>query len=998
MRKPLIILLFGVFAASACMRFGLKKEPQKSPEVLAETWVEELLKPAIYPENLRRLVSVDTLWFRNAQFDSLNIELSRLSQRAYFRETQVKEIEDAALQYFSAQYNELKHVDIRIRGNKLSYFVPNAFRSEIPIDSTRLQKYIWPEDHRVVKKRYQEEQFLDSGLKGRNIALWNSHGWYYEEADDRWKFQRARLWQTVEDLYPTRYVLNYLMPMLENAGAQVWLPRERGVYPYELIIDDPDFYEFSGKHAPEVIDSGFALGDTLIYGNMNPFEEGTSLKVDPLIHGNANFVFQTVVQEEGIHPLYIAYPKLENASDHVLLTVETQGIKRVYQIDQTKAFKTWVHIDDLYFAADSPLKITLQNDSTSLSSWGWDAFRIGGGIGTIVRGGRNSGRPRFVEGSRYWLQYAGFPDSLVYDFRPENRDYVDDYVSRGEWVNFLMGGPTGANQNRSIPGLDVPIDLSLAFHTDAGTDTAATIGTLLIYSTSGADSKEDTLYDGSHRVTNRDLSDITQTEIVQRTRQLWMPDWQRRGLWDRRYSEAFRPNVPAMLLELLSHHNEVDMRLGLEPDYRFDASRAIYIGILKYLGSRHGFEPIVQPLPVKNLRLTQSVYRDSLSLSWEAIEDPLEPTANPNYFEIEISSSELGNFRVLETTSRNQIHLSKKELQNDFVLRIRALNAGGRSMPSRLLSFSLPQIPQKKVLLVNAFDRREGPTRYRSGERILFSDGGMSDGIDPGFIGRVKNTLIADTWMGNSGHTNDEPGFGASASTYEAMATAGNTGFHMRKWAEDLKSLNIESHSISKSEFAKLNESALKEYDQVFIIGAAQRTSVHPVFRDSIRFNLFDSSMVQQLERLSQYQIPFLVNAAYVGQELQRLSNDSLLYGRLSNLLGIRLIAKDAQDLNLVKGAAPKLGLTFNHYWSYTNKPNSYNYYVDDLNAIGVLEGLDGSFQKATVLLRTAENELPVMIQKEENAHRVISASLPIELIREEDKRRELIKWIVDQL
>lgn len=66
------------------------------------------------------------------------------------------------------------------------------------------------------------------GLQGRHIAMWQSHGWYYEAKLDRWEWQRARIFQTVEDLYTQSYVLPFLVPMLENAGAYVMLPREIG--------------------------------------------------------------------------------------------------------------------------------------------------------------------------------------------------------------------------------------------------------------------------------------------------------------------------------------------------------------------------------------------------------------------------------------------------------------------------------------------------------------------------------------------------------------------------------------------------------------------------------------------------------------------------------------------------------------------------------------------------------------------------------------------------
>ena len=38
------------------------------------------------------------------------------------------------------------------------------------------------------------------GLQNRHIALWQSHGWYYEQSLQRWEWQRARIFETVEDL------------------------------------------------------------------------------------------------------------------------------------------------------------------------------------------------------------------------------------------------------------------------------------------------------------------------------------------------------------------------------------------------------------------------------------------------------------------------------------------------------------------------------------------------------------------------------------------------------------------------------------------------------------------------------------------------------------------------------------------------------------------------------------------------------------------------------
>ncbi|MEG2067209.1 MAG: hypothetical protein RRZ65_06145, partial [Tannerellaceae bacterium] len=53
---------------------------------------------------------------------------------------------------------------------------------------------------------------ISRGLQNRHIALWQSHGLYYQQAVPRWEWQRARLFGTVEDMYTQSFVLPYLVP------------------------------------------------------------------------------------------------------------------------------------------------------------------------------------------------------------------------------------------------------------------------------------------------------------------------------------------------------------------------------------------------------------------------------------------------------------------------------------------------------------------------------------------------------------------------------------------------------------------------------------------------------------------------------------------------------------------------------------------------------------------------------------------------------------------
>ncbi|MDE6286876.1 MAG: xanthan lyase, partial [Muribaculaceae bacterium] len=121
------------------------------------------------------------------------------------------------------------------------------------------------------------------GLDGANIALWQSHGWYFEPKLNRWEWQRARIFQTVEDLYTQGYVMPFLMPMLRNAGAYVMSPRERDTNLTEIIVDNDGSFAHPGYSDDAAVwtDAGvpaFAYRRAKLRNDENPFREGTARK------------------------------------------------------------------------------------------------------------------------------------------------------------------------------------------------------------------------------------------------------------------------------------------------------------------------------------------------------------------------------------------------------------------------------------------------------------------------------------------------------------------------------------------------------------------------------------------------------------------------------------------------------------------------------------------------------------------------------------------------
>lgn len=171
------------------------------------------------------------------------------------------------------------------------------------------------------------------GLAGRHIAMWQSHGRYFDQEENRWRWQRSRLWETCEDLYTQSYVLPYLVPMLERAGANVLLPRERDVQTEEAIADNDagvdegsSYVEFTGDRRWFDAGTGFAHRREVYVECQNPFAEGTARGVQTVTDGRESRAeWSADLPASGEYAVYVSYKTVERSSEDALYTVRHLG-------------------------------------------------------------------------------------------------------------------------------------------------------------------------------------------------------------------------------------------------------------------------------------------------------------------------------------------------------------------------------------------------------------------------------------------------------------------------------------------------------------------------------------------------------------------------------------------------------------------------------------------------------------------------------------------------
>ena len=212
------------------------------------------------------------------------------------------------------------------------------------------------------------------GLDGKHIALWGSHGIYYVQAYRMWKWQRARLWTTIEDLYTSSYTRSFLVPMLENAGAVVLQPRERDTQLHEVIVDDSDLTE----GITSVQDAGWGRPSAPLLEGDNPFAMGNYSTVNTAVR------YTPQLPESGEYAVYVSYKSLPKSNPQAKYTVVHKGISTTYHVNQQMGGGTWIYLGTFDFGTDvNSNYVTLTHKGKHITTT--DAIKFGGGWGSVAR-------------------------------------------------------------------------------------------------------------------------------------------------------------------------------------------------------------------------------------------------------------------------------------------------------------------------------------------------------------------------------------------------------------------------------------------------------------------------------------------------------------------------------------------------------------------------------------------------------------------------------------
>lgn len=873
------------------------------------------------------------------------------------------------------------------------------------------------------------------GMDRDIIALWHSHGRYYKCGNGGWTWQRPLLFQSIEDTFTMSYMLPYVVPMLENAGAYVMLPRERDTNKNEVIVDNdtnpqgniysqPYYKEKTGQNPWTTGElEGFIYDLPDFRDTENPFENGTYRQTKTIRNGKPSVAaWYADIPEDGEYAVYISYKSLANSTEDAHYTVNYSGGSKEFIVNQTMGGGTWIYLGTFPLErgySDTEPIVTVSNKSDKAEGLllTTDAVKIGGGMGNIARSDRRSdiyydpstpedsqsaetetegdetetddeetpeetkeadkgpapvfrtsGMPRFLEGARYWLHWAGMPESIYSPFHGTD-DYKDDYTCRGHWVNYLAGG------SRVMPnkeGLGIPVDMSFALHSDAGKRADDSfIGTLGIYFSQNGDS----YFDGTPRINSRMLTDLVMRQICNDIRRSVEPQWTRRSMWDKSYLEARVAEVPTTLIELLSHQNFADMAYGIDPDFRFLVGRAIYKGIARFMAERKDRKLVIQPLPVKDFAIHR-LKKSSYKLTWRPTHDELEETAIPEkYIILERSEGELGFHKIGETTST---HFEFKTAdKNIHSFRVVAANAGGKSFPSETLSLREPDHGEKPVLIVNGFTRVSAPRRFIDGNRAGF------ESTEDFGVPYVKDISFTGYQMEFNRSAGD--GFGRSASNYITDIIAGNTFDYPSVHGEALASLGQGFISASVGA-VETGDVRLNDYKIVDLILGKQKSTTSGLNKTQIKYRAFSPELQTKLRHYSDYGGRMIISGEYVASDLYSDSNPADLEFA-SVVLGV------APATDSIPTKSGRLRMADGRNFHYSNTLNSKQYIVEKPDKLQAATGVYAE----PIMSFSDTSETAVLITNRNKTKNAI-LSIPLEAFKTKEERKEVMEEILDKL
>ena len=438
-----------------------------------------------------------------------------------------------------------------------------------------------------------------------------------------------------------------------------------------------------------------------------------------------------------------------------------------------------------------------------------------------------------------------------------------------------------------------------------------------------------------------------------------------------------------MLLELLSHQNLEDMNYGLDPRFRFLVSRSIYKGILKFLAFQENRIYRVQPLAPDHLSI-ELLEGKNILLSWAPVIDSLEISALPDYYNILMREYGEGFKLIKENIKKSAYLIELPDYGKIYSFKIEAVNSGGKSFPSEILSVGINENSDSIALIVNAFDRVCGPSYVDENNFAglsFWEDQGVPDHVDFSTVGYPYDFDRNSKWIDD-----DSPGWGASNADLEGRITKGNEFDYPLVHGHAILKNGLSFISIS-DEFFELDSFEAKNYAFVDLIFGEEKSTID-LKNQTVSFKIYNEGLLQTLNEFFNKGIPVLLSGAHIGSELNE-NADSLHIAFAMDKLHFKWRTNHADKMGNVYGTDE--GEFFrNIHLTYNAGFHPEHYTVEAPDAI------EAAGENARTILRYKSTNASAGVAYSGNDYKIIALGFPFESILSEKTRTLFMKKTID--
>jgi hypothetical protein len=520
-------------------------------------------------------------------------------------------------------------------------------------------------------------------LSGATVFVSPGHGWLWNERLNRWVTQRGNSHGVIEDHSNAEAVLQFLVPYLWNAGANVVTTRERDMQTNMVIVEaapgSPGYAEsgpWSDEAHPAARDGRHRVARTIDAARLKPGQSGKVAKAS----------FTPDIPEDGHYAVYAWYnaSRAGRTTTAAEFVIQHTGGTTIWQQDLNRDFETWKYLGTYHFrkgarAAEGSVLVTnaTGRDGDRITV---DAIRFGGGMG-------ESGYPRWEESGLYYAPFMGYRPEA--DSRPLNSVNAMPFYASWECEPW--------EKDRSV---------YVSWHTNAHNGTARGLFSFVYGPNSWGGLEE---FSG---IPGGDLLGVTvHNRILGAVHADWDPQWRNGNVVCRWLGETNPRNntkMPAALYEMGFHDNVEDAGYILDPRFRQLVARAVYQGIVRYYAEQMpGFDNATfLPEPPTHLRVLATT-GGRVTVAW-----------NPPPFEAD--GAQLGHaatgYRLYRSRDGKGFDtgmavegttttLGPVPSGETLFVRVTATNAGGESLPTETLAVRHIAGQKPRVLVVNGFDR-----------------------------------------------------------------------------------------------------------------------------------------------------------------------------------------------------------------------------------------------------------------------------------------------------